>query len=92
MARPSEEIRVRLIGDYALNSAPPQPFVVTHLASGHCTASQCGIIPPIGTEVDVWIGAYGPLSAQIQRSERNSVSFRFRSPLSGAVLHHFAAA
>ena len=89
MKRRSEGVGVRLTGDYAMSGSPPQPVVLTRLASGHCLASQCGKPPPTGTEVEIWIGAVGPLKAQVDQSGPHSVSFVFRVPLDPVLLDQF---
>lgn len=84
------DLPVKLVGEYAEAGLPFQPVVLTRLSENSCLASKCGPSPPLGTQVDVWIGAIGPLSATVAECQTDEIRMKFHTPLASAVLSHFA--
>lgn len=85
-----DDLPVKLAGEYAEAGLPFQPVVLTRLSENSCLASKCGPSPPLGTQVDVWIGAIGPLCATVAKSQTDEIRMKFHAPLASAVLSHFA--
>lgn len=91
MARYQQGWPVKLVGDYAIGDLLLRPMVFTRLAADHCSAKTCAPLPVTGTDVDLWIGAIGPLSATIAHAEQDAVQLHFHEPLPAAVLSHFVS-
>ena len=91
MGKLAEEFAVMLNGECAERQASFQPIVLTRLAKDHCVARMMGRAPLAGTEVDVWIGALGPLGASVDREQAEGGRLMFLAPLPAKVLQHFSS-
>lgn len=91
MARYQQGWAVKLVGDYAIGDLPLRPMVLTRLAADHCFAKTCAPLPATGTDVDLWIGAIGPVSATIAHGAEDTLQLDFHEPLPSAVLSHFVS-
>jgi hypothetical protein len=87
----SKTYPVTIYGEYAEEGAASfQPIVLLELGASRCLAKMCGEPPSHGTAVDVWIGALGPLKAQVDKSESDQLKLKFHLPIDLAVVSHFA--
>lgn len=64
---------------------------ISSLADVGCDLEADGTTILTGDDVDLWIGAIGPLSATATRKDGSHWALRFKEPLDGRILEHFRA-
>ena len=87
----SKTYPVTIHGEYAEEGADAyHSIVLLELGTDRCLAKMWGEPPSHGTAVDVWIGALGPLKAQVDKSVSDQLTLEFHLTIDLAVVNHFA--